>query len=212
LDIGCGTGDRLEVFKEKGFQVFGIETSASAQHARKRLGPTITQGTLENTDFPDSFFDLLSLYNVLEHVHNPDYILAQVRRILKPNGFLIIEVPNSESFQRRLFKAKWAAYDVPRDLFYFNQKNLRELLNKTGYEVKAFDLMNNFWHPPTLVTSAFPILDPQLSWARQEKNLHTLHLKLLWVAATLLASPIAFIEGMFKRSALMTCYASPKKN
>jgi 2-polyprenyl-3-methyl-5-hydroxy-6-metoxy-1,4-benzoquinol methylase len=70
LDIGCGTGDRLDVFRSKGFETYGIETSDSASYAREHLHLNVSKGDLFSAQFKDRSFDIVTLYNVLEHTHH----------------------------------------------------------------------------------------------------------------------------------------------
>jgi SAM-dependent methyltransferase len=93
LDIGCGTGDRLDVFRSLGFEAFGVETSDSADYAKEQLKLNVIKGDLFYT-------------------HNPIRVCKEVHRILKKNGLLVIQVPNKESLQCRLFRKRWAAFDV----------------------------------------------------------------------------------------------------
>ncbi|MBN1687628.1 MAG: aminotransferase class I/II-fold pyridoxal phosphate-dependent enzyme [Candidatus Omnitrophica bacterium] len=210
LDVGCGTGDRLQVFKEKGFDVYGVETAGSVDYAKRRLGPNLFRGTLHQANYSKNSFDIITLYNVLEHLHDSRSVLGEIHRILKKDGLLVIEVPNFDSIQSHFFKSHWAAFDVPRDLYYFTPTALKKLVDDAGFTVNEIDFMNNWWHPPTLVVSAFPALDPQLIWHKQKQGFSTAHLSLLWGVVTCLCAPFAFIESLFKRSALMTLYASKK--
>ena len=72
----------------------------------------------------------MTLYNVLEHTHEPVRVCKDVHRILKKDGFLIIQVPNKDSLQCKIFKKRWAAFDVPRDLYYFKIKTLQLIVQK----------------------------------------------------------------------------------
>jgi SAM-dependent methyltransferase len=207
LDIGCGTGDRLDVWRSKGFEAYGVETSRSADYARDHLKLNVVRGDLFSARFPDQFFDLVMLYNVLEHTHNPTAICEEVRRILRENGFLIIQVPNKDSLQSKIFGKRWAAFDVPRDLYYFNIKTLRDLLEKIGYRVFKADDFMNWWHPPTLVISLFPKLDPQKAWGRESQGGSSVFQRVAWGLSTLLAGPFTQLESLLRRGAIVTHYS-----
>jgi SAM-dependent methyltransferase len=206
LDIGCGTGDRLDVFRSKGFETYGIEISDSASYAKNYLKLNVMRGDLFSASFPDRFFDIVTLYNVLEHTHNPTRVCDEIRRILKDGGFLIIQVPNKDSLQYKIFKEKWAAFDVPRDLYYFGVEILRSLLEKVGFTVTKMDHFMNWWHPPTLVISLFPNLDPQKAWGEERQGKSPVLQRVAWILCTLLAGPFTQLESSSGRGAMITSY------
>ena len=88
LDIGCGTGDRLDVFRSKGFETYGVETSHSADYAREHLKLNVVKGDLFSVQFSRQFFDMVTLYNVFEHTHDPMRVMMEIHRILKKDGIL----------------------------------------------------------------------------------------------------------------------------
>lgn len=206
LDIGCGTGDRLDVFRKKGFETYGIEISDSADYAKEYLNLNVLKRNLFSAGFPNQFFDIVTLYNVLEHTHDPTAICIEIHRILKDDGFLIIQVPNKKSFQYRIFKEKWAAFDVPRDLYYFETETLILLMRKVGFTVKKIDHFMNWWHPPTLVISLFPTLDPQKAWRKEHQGKNPVIQRLLWIFFTFLAIPFTQLESWFGKGAIVTFY------
>ena len=207
LDIGCGAGDRLDVFRSMRFETYGVETSDSADYAKERLKLNVIKGDLFSARFPDDFFDLVTLYNVLEHTHDPVRICKEIQRILKKDGVLIIQVPNKDCLQFKIFKERWAAFDVPRDLYYFGTRTLSALLKKAGFEVAKIDHFMNWWHPPTLVISLFPGLDPRRAWGMERRGGTTLFLRLAWALCTLLAGPLTELESGMKRGATVTYYS-----
>lgn len=207
LDVGCGTGDRLDMFRSHGFDTFGVEISESADYAQGALGLNVRKGDLLTARFPDRFFDLIALYHVLEHTHDPGQVCREIHRILKDEGFLVIQVPNKESMQYQLLKRRWAAFDVPRDLHYFGTKTLEGLLQKTGFEVFRTDHFMNWWHPPTLVPSLFPSLDPQKAWEEEGRGRRTLLQRVEWILCTLMAGPFTQLESLIGHGAIVTFYA-----
>jgi len=206
LDIGCGTGDRLDVFRKKGFSTYGIEPSYSGDYAIRYFHLKVYQNLFQ-ANFPDNFFDIITMYNVLEHLHQPKETLLEVYRILKKEGFLVIQVPNTDSLQFRIFKKRWSAFDLPRDLYYFNIKILINFLKKIKFKPVKIDYFNNLLHPPTIVSSLFPCLDPQLIWKSEDRKIVLFSKRLLWGISTLVLSPFAGIESIIKKSALITIYA-----
>jgi SAM-dependent methyltransferase len=206
LDVGCGTGDRLDVFRSRGFETYGVETSDSADYARDRLKLNVLKGDLFSAHFQDRFFDIVTLYNVLEHTHSPGAVCQEVHRILKEDAFLIIQVPNKDSLQSKIFGKRWAAFDIPRDLYYFNHKTLRELLEKIGFREFNVDYFMSWWHPPTLVISLFPNLDPQKAWGKESQGGSSLFQRVAWGLCTLVAGPFTQLESLLRHGAIVTHY------
>jgi SAM-dependent methyltransferase len=206
LDIGCGTGDRLDVFRSKGFETYGVETSDSADYGKEHLNLNVSKGNLFSVRFPDRFFDIVTLYNVLEHTHDPMRVCDEIHKILKDDGFLVIQVPNKNSLQHRIFKKRWAAFDVPRDLYYFGIESLRSLLGKVGFTVTKMDHFMNWWHPATLVISLFPNLDPQKAWGEEHRGKSPVFQRLAWILFTLLAAPFTHLESSLGQGAIITSY------
>lgn len=131
LDYGCGTGDFLTACKKKGFLIQGIEPNELARNQARNQ----TQDKI-NSDISDlskeNKVDIITLWHVLEHVPNPKETLEQLKTHLNPGGHIIIAVPNRDSYDAKIYKEHWAAYDVPRHLFHFNQLNVKYL----GKELK----------------------------------------------------------------------------
>lgn len=212
LDVGCGSGDRLDVFRKRGFDSYGVEVSASAEHARGKMGLDVVRSDLAGACFPDGFFDIVTLYNVLEHLHDPREALKEINRITKPGGYLVVQVPNTGSLQFKIFGKRWAAIEPPRDLFYFRTGLVRMMLSEEGFGVVSVDGSFHWFHPPTFTITAFPGLDPQLAWKKQHQGSGAMVSKLLWAAMTLTVSPVfAAVENALKRPAVITVYARKKE-
>lgn len=133
LDIGCGVGDFLIHVKQKDWEVVGIEPSEDAKIiAEKRLGfqPLAPKdsGSLE-----DAFFDVITLWHVLEHVDDLKSQTSEIYRLLKPGGRLVIALPNFQSFDCQYFKDYWAAWDVPRHLNHFSPETLKLMMKSIGF-------------------------------------------------------------------------------
>lgn len=144
LDIGCSTGDFLDQIGESGkkdqWELFGVEISEyAASLAREKKNLKIFNSTLEEAQFPDNFFDVITLWDVLEHLYDPYGSLIEINRVLKKGGVLLIRVPNYDSLDRLIFKSTWAGWDAPRHLYVFNKKILRAYLEKTGFSVASIN-------------------------------------------------------------------------
>lgn len=129
LDIGCGRGDTLAWLQRWGADVYGTQVSATAAQVARRLvgSDRIFTGDLAAAAYPAASFDCVTLWHVLEHVPEPLLLLKEIRRILKPDGFVYIEVPNAGGWAARRFRRHWLAYDVPKHLFHFTPRSLAEL-------------------------------------------------------------------------------------
>jgi len=131
LDIGCGTGDFLEAAKKKGWNVAGVEPNMKArQLAIGKLKSDKERIFTAITELDNNSYDVISLWHVLEHVPNLEDYVYQLKKLLKPNGVLIIAVPNFKSFDAIYYKEYWAAYDVPRHLWHFSRKSIKHLFEK----------------------------------------------------------------------------------
>ncbi|MBW3129845.1 class I SAM-dependent methyltransferase [Hymenobacter profundi] len=136
LDYGCGTGHFVAAAKSDGWQVHGLEPNPRArEEAMRRVGANV--GTPEDLGkLPAGSFDVITLWHVLEHVHTLNETLRQLIQLLKPEGVLIIAVPNVESLDAQHYRQDWAAYDVPRHLYHFAPNTMRQLLKKHKMQVR----------------------------------------------------------------------------
>jgi SAM-dependent methyltransferase len=137
LDIGCAKGSfLLEMEKSSNWNLFGLEVNPQvAYFARKEYGLNVRVGDLENVQFPDVFFDVITLWDVLEHVHNPMSQLKEIFRILNSNGILVLRIPNYDSWESRLFGRYWAGLDAPRHLYVFSPDTITKYLKKSNFKV-----------------------------------------------------------------------------
>lgn len=135
LDVGCATGFFLKIAGEHGFEPFGVEISNDfSKLARERYGLDVITGTLENTNFKSNFFDVVTLFSVLEHVPNPLGTLKIINRCIKKEGLLLIKVPN---YNRVFFRLNWKKDRIwdKVHLFYFTPKTITGLLKKAGFGI-----------------------------------------------------------------------------
>ena len=135
LDIGCGTGDFLKEAQENNWSIFGIEPNDDA----RTIANQKTNNSVFNIDrlrqFNEHTFDVITLWHVLEHLPKLEEQIAILKRLLKENGTLIVAVPNYHSFDAKHYKSFWAAYDVPRHLWHFNQKSIANLFGSENMNV-----------------------------------------------------------------------------
>ncbi|MFD1161333.1 class I SAM-dependent methyltransferase [Hwangdonia seohaensis] len=135
LDVGCGTGDFLQTAKQNNWTVFGIEPNKKARDiANKKTNHSVFK-TDELFKIEEHRFDVITLWHVLEHLPNLEEQISIFKKILKPNGTLIIAVPNYKSYDAKHYKQFWAAYDVPRHLWHFNKESISKLVSKQDMQV-----------------------------------------------------------------------------
>jgi SAM-dependent methyltransferase len=135
LDFGCGSGSWLARMQRQGWDVTGVEMSAeAAERGRKELGVPILTGTLPHRDLASRQFDVITMWNSLEHVHEPAETLAEARRLLAPEGKLLVSVPNLASLSFRWFGEAWYGLDLPRHLVHFTPDTLTRMLRLAGFQ------------------------------------------------------------------------------
>jgi SAM-dependent methyltransferase len=127
LDIGCGTGAFLEVFQSAGWMVQGLEPDAGARSIARQRGVQVSSSA-ELFNLNESF-DAITMWHVLEHVHDLHSYLERMRSLLKPDGVIFIAVPNYTSVDAFEYGQFWAAYDVPRHLYHFSPQAMQRLVN-----------------------------------------------------------------------------------
>jgi len=128
LDVGCGTGDFLELSKQKGWRGVGIEPNDEARAIANKKTNNSVYKTNHLLNLENHSFDIITLWHVLEHLPNLEEHIAEFKRLLKPNGTLIIAVPNYKSYDAKIYKTYWAAFDVPRHLWHFSKESIKILM------------------------------------------------------------------------------------
>ncbi|MGE0481759.1 MAG: class I SAM-dependent methyltransferase [Phycisphaerae bacterium] len=162
LDVGCGDGRLLALAARRGFDVVGVESSASmVTRALRRLPPTaVRRGRLLETQFAPGSFDLVVSVSYLEHEPRPLQIARRMHELLRPGGICVHKVPNYGSWLRRILGRRWSGYRWPQHLQYFTPATLRHLLSTCGFEVvalRACAVSDNFW-----IVGRKPPADPTL--------------------------------------------------
>jgi len=139
LDIGCGTGDFLSACENSGWSVSGIEPNKKAKSiALKKIELVNIEDDIEDLLGNQNNiyqFDVITMWHVLEHVPNLSEYILSLKKLLKPNGTLIIAVPNYKSYDAQYYGKFWAAYDVPRHLWHFSQKSIQLLFLKYDFQI-----------------------------------------------------------------------------
>ncbi|VVB86552.1 Ubiquinone biosynthesis O-methyltransferase [uncultured archaeon] len=136
LDIGCGNGDFLSVFSPEEWELYGIEPNPVGYNlTRRRTKINTLNETLAGCKFPDNFFDVITLWHVLEHIYEPNEELKEIGRILKDDGILVVSVPNINSLGFKLGKKHWLHLDSPRHLHHYNPETIDKIVNKNGFKI-----------------------------------------------------------------------------
>jgi 2-polyprenyl-3-methyl-5-hydroxy-6-metoxy-1,4-benzoquinol methylase len=136
LDIGCGTGEVLKYCRQKGYIVQGVEPTDAARKFANESNGLDVRSSLKELGKPLVSYNCITLWHVLEHIHDLNINLVQIREMLDKDGTLIIAVPNSNSMDAREYGEKWAAYDVPRHLYHFTNETIHLLAEKHGFVVE----------------------------------------------------------------------------
>lgn len=136
LDVGAGTGAFLQTMKEAKWNVTGLEPDELARENAKKLYNLDLQASEQLFALSAETFDAITLWHVLEHVHELHDYISQLKKLLKPNGYLFIAVPNYTSYDAKFYQRFWAAYDVPRHLYHFSPTAITQLLLHHGLQLK----------------------------------------------------------------------------
>jgi 2-polyprenyl-3-methyl-5-hydroxy-6-metoxy-1,4-benzoquinol methylase len=135
LDVGCGTGAFVHEMQQRNWKVTGLEPDTGARQIAKKLYDLDLKEQNELFHLPVSSFDAITLWHVLEHVHDLDGYIQQLKLLMNESGKLFIAVPNYTSLDARIYKKYWAAYDVPRHLYHFSPLSMQKLMEKNGLKI-----------------------------------------------------------------------------
>ena len=133
LDYGCGTGQFLKYLKQHQWETTGVEPDPHAREIASNTDGIIVHSTIDKLS--GEKFDIITLWHVLEHVHDLNKLLTSLKKLLTKTGRLVIAVPNHESYDRKFYKEYWAAYDVPKHLYHFNTQTLTELMKQNSFKL-----------------------------------------------------------------------------
>lgn len=136
LDLGSGTGAFAHEMTKAGWQVTAMEPDEDARNKAREIYGLELQSLDAFYDLPGSAFDAITLWHVLEHVHELNKYVDTLKRIIKPSGKILVAVPNYTSGDASEYSEHWAAYDVPRHLYHFSPKAMEMLMNKHGMVVE----------------------------------------------------------------------------
>jgi SAM-dependent methyltransferase len=180
LDIGCSTGEFLD--------------------AMRRLN--VFSGTLTEAHYPDAFFDVVTLWNVFEHLHQPRATLIEIARITRPDGLLVMSLPNPDCIEAKVFGPYWAGLDAPRHLYIYSRHTLEQVLILTGFAMEEVTSFTGRYH--VLALSVGHWLDEKVT---SERWRHWLKRTIISLPLRLLALPYYTIADRWNQSSVMTVFA-----
>ena len=135
LDIGCGTGMFLKVCQDNGWNVTGIEPDKGASQLANEQGLNVIKPTIWQLNQTEQY-EVITMWHVLEHVHQLQQCVEWLRNHLTTNGTLIIAVPNLNAYDAQQYQEQWAAFDVPRHLYHFSQQDMKRLFESKGFHIQ----------------------------------------------------------------------------
>lgn len=145
LDVGCATGVFLKSASSS-WQVQGVELSPFASsYAREKNGLSVKTGSVRQAAYPDNFFDIVTMWDVVEHLSAPVDDLTEVHRILKDDGLLILTTGDVSSLFARICGRYWHLYNPSQHLSYFSRKTVKTLLNKAGFNIVKIRMDGNYF-------------------------------------------------------------------
>lgn len=214
VDVGCGGGLFLQMLARRGAKkVVGLDFSLdAAEVASQRAGVPAVCGTLSKAPFANGSCAAVTMFHVLEHLYDPGSFLEAAHQLLKPDGRLIVQVPNAACWQFLLFSERWNGIDAPRHLIDFRQSDLDSLLDHCGFEVlrhKHFSLRDN---PAGMATTLAPMLDPMARRLRHIPETPRMRLfkDLVYVALAGLCLPFTVLEAACRAGSTIMVEARKK--
>jgi 2-polyprenyl-3-methyl-5-hydroxy-6-metoxy-1,4-benzoquinol methylase len=143
LDIGCGKGSFLVKLLKCGYDAYGVDSYDGILNIiPKELQSRVKNSSFLNIKFPDEFFDIIVMKQVLEHLPKSNMVIREIHRILKKDGLVYVEVPNFNCMESKLFGKYWYNLEIPRHLYQFSKKTLKKIFKKNDF--RFFLELNNY--------------------------------------------------------------------
>jgi len=164
LDVGCFRGYLLMAAKERSWRVFGTEISKRAAQSASNSGLNVHLGSLPDAHYSENYFDVISLFDVVEHLSDPMRYFREIRRILRPGGLVYLETPNFDSLLRFLFGQNWCVF-FPWHLYFFTKNTIEHMIIKAGLQLIGCKCENwgplSRFNPYSSLNSNFTISKPR---------------------------------------------------
>lgn len=140
LDVGCAFGYFVELAVSKGYDAYGFDPSDfAAKEATKLVGQgRIKEGTIQSVSYPKNSFDVITLFDVFEHLQDPLRDMKKLTAFLKKDGVILIATGDTRSVASKIFRRRWTFYIPPQHIFFFHRNNVRELLKAAGLKPKSW--------------------------------------------------------------------------
>ena len=137
LDVGCAAGFFLDEARKAGWQVQGLDVSSFAvQYAAETFKLDVQQGSFTDLPFPANNYDLISMWDVIEHVPNPKSYIARAAELLKKGGVFVMATPDVDSIPARVTGKRWVGFKLSEEhVYYFSARTLGKMLEEAGFEV-----------------------------------------------------------------------------
>jgi len=200
LDVGCGIGSFLNSLKsDKGCEVYGLDMSETAvKEAKSSFGLDIFRGAINKAPFPSAYFDIITAWWYLEHIHDPHATLGKISSLLKYDGYCIIGVPNFNSFNAKYFRGRWYHLDSPRHLCVWTPSTITKLLEQHGLLVTKIIYDKTPWG--LLGSLQYLLYGDNINPKYRNQLRHSI---LLWI----LFLPWTILISLLKKSDIMVVYA-----
>lgn len=204
LDVGCATGNFLHEMACTGhWQVEGVESNTEAAcYGQQHLGLTIHIGDLTVTELPPATYDVITAWNVFEHLHEPMRSLHALARLLKPGGWFVFSIPNLRSWEYQLLGKYWMGWELPRHLYYPSPELMTTMLGLVGLRVRDWRCLAGAY-PSFLLSLRF--------WLEGVAGRTPLTRSLLMLSSALptrlLTAPLFALIAHMNRASLITGFA-----
>jgi SAM-dependent methyltransferase len=152
LDIGCSSGAFLKTMQGPRWKLYGIDMEAStAERAQAATGAEVFVGDAMDAPFPRESFDVITSFDLIEHVYNPPQLMERVGEWLKNGGLFVGQIPNIDAWEARLFGSYWYGLELPRHLFHFSPQSIRHLMKVSGLDEVSLTTAGNTYAEASLV-------------------------------------------------------------
>ncbi|MBI3783479.1 MAG: class I SAM-dependent methyltransferase [Deltaproteobacteria bacterium] len=152
LDVGCATGIFLEAATQSGWQTLGIDISSYALERARAKGFHVERGSLPGLALPEGSFDVITMWDLFEHVPDPASLLTACHRLLKPGGVLAISTPDAGSFAARLLRGKWLGFRcIDEHLYFFSRLTITQMLTAANFAVRDIHAVGKYLSLPRMI-------------------------------------------------------------
>lgn len=193
LDVGCGNGAYLEMLSELGWECWGTEISEQAAAWARKRGLNVRVGVLEDLDYPNESFDVITLWHVIEHLPQPLQTLQRIFELLKPGGMVLLGTPNVASTWSKLFGRYWDGLHIPFHLQLFSPKTISQLLTAAGFKIQ---FVKSFTTPQGFASNLRAWLSGVTGISVHTINRYSHRFDLMWLPVTLLPDFLVRGENM----------------